>query len=274
MIISVDEAGPGLLQALAGLQGRRGIFPGPEGSLAFLCEGRILVEKAIEEMAAGRLRVQMVLGSQACLEKIAETSPASLLLVVGESDFITQLAGFTFHRGALAWVDLPAPPPRSELFAAKRLLVLPQLVDIENLGLLLRSAAALGMDAVLYGKGPEVFDRRSVRVSMGACWKIPVYRSDDPLADLMQWRQGGGKVFAAALKPDSLSSYTWGPDGRCALILGQEGPGLPEEWLLVADHTLMIPMARDIDSLNVAAAGAILMHQLVSRNCVESSAGS
>ena len=266
MIISVEEAGPGLIQALEGLQGRRGIFPGPEGSPAFLCEGRILVEKAIEEMAAGRLRVQMVLGSQACLEKIALTAPESLPLVVGESDFITQLAGFTFHRGALAWVELPPPPPREALFKARRLLVLPQLVDIENLGLLLRSAAALGMDAVLYGKGPEVFDRRSVRVSMGACWKIPVYRSEDPLGDLSQWRQEGGLVFAAALKPDSISSYNWGPDGRCALILGQEGPGLPEEWLAAADHTLMIPMARDIDSLNVAAAGAILMHQLVSRS--------
>ncbi|MEN9358677.1 MAG: hypothetical protein RL095_212 [Verrucomicrobiota bacterium] len=265
MIISVEEAGPGLTRALEELQGRRGIFPGPEGSPAFLCEGRILVEKALAEMAEGRLRVQMILGSRACIERIAKVAPPALPLVVGESDFITRLAGFTFHRGALAWVEVPPPPPRSLLFSARRLLVLPQLVDIENLGLLLRSAAALGMDAVLYGKGPEVFDRRSVRVSMGACWKIPVFRSGDLLAELKRWRLDDGRIFAAALQQDSESSHHWRPQGRCALVLGQEGPGLPQEWLDAADATLMIPMARDIDSLNVAAAGAILMHQLVAR---------
>jgi tRNA G18 (ribose-2'-O)-methylase SpoU len=160
---------------------------------------------------------------------------------------------------------VPPPPPMAQLWACRRLLVLPELVDITNLGLLLRSAATLGVDGVLYGKGPHVFDQRSVRVSMGTCWAIPVWRAEDPLPLLLQWqeKEPGTSIAAAALRPDSISSRRWQPTPRCALVLGQEGPGLSDEWLKACDTSVKIPMARGLDSLNVAAAGAILMHALV-----------
>ncbi len=186
---------------------------------------------------------------------------------VGSKKEVESLVGYAFHRGVLACVACPAPPPISTLLAAKRLVVLPHLDGVENLGLILRSAAALGMDAVLVGKGPPVFHRRTVRVSMGAAWQIPVFAADEVLPLLAQWQAHapGAQVVAAALVPGAIDARQWQPAARTALMMGPEGYGLDECHLAACNTQVVIPMRAGMDSLNVAACAAILMYQMGGR---------
>jgi tRNA G18 (ribose-2'-O)-methylase SpoU len=228
----------------------------------FLCEGRFLVEEALAAARLGHLRVISVLATPTLAAAMAETLPPGVRLLVAEKATLHDLAGFSFHRGLLACVALPPEPPESVMLEARRLLVLPRLDDQENLGLLLRSAAALGLDAVLLGGGPNPFDRRVVRVSMGAVWKLPVFQREEPWDLLERWRKDGSEVVGAALGPASQDARSWQVAARTALVLGPEGPGLDSDCLSRCDRLVSIPMARGVDSLNVAAAGAILMWRM------------
>jgi len=130
---------------------------------------------------------------------------------------------------------------------------------------LLRSAAALGLDGVLAGPGPGQWTRRTVRVSMGAVWRVPVWRSEDPWALLAEWKAAAitSEIVAAALTPAAEDARDWHPALRCALVMGPEDTGLGEEDLVRCDRAVAISMASGMDSLNVAAAGAILMFRMV-----------
>jgi tRNA G18 (ribose-2'-O)-methylase SpoU len=152
--------------------------------------------------------------------------------------------------------------------------VLPRIDNLDNLGQLARTAAALGMDAILLGGGPDPFSRRCVRVSMGAVWKMPIYRRDGAinaagadktlgaLGALDAWlRCGGGasEIVGTADAPGAVPLNEWQPAPRTALVLGPEDSGLDAAWREKCDRHVRIPMARQMDSLNVAAAGAVLM---------------
>jgi tRNA G18 (ribose-2'-O)-methylase SpoU len=260
--MAIDPQDP-LLEPYRDLRGRRESLSA-EGRPAFICEGRYLVEMALEEAGSGRLEVHSLLCTRSMEPHLAPRLPAGIpFRVLADADF-ESLAGFPFHRGVLLCAYRPAPRGEEEILAADRLLVLPRLDDAENTGLLLRSAAALGMDAVLTGPGPDIFQRRTARVSMGAVFRIPVLRVEDPMPLLLRWKTSPGEIAAACLGPEALDVGDWAPPRRCALLLGPEDRGLAPEWLLVADRRVRIPMSRGMDSLNVAAAGAILMHRLAS----------
>lgn len=233
----------------------------PEAGPCFVCEGRFLVEEALKD--ADHLRILSVLASERAAAGFAGRVPTGIPLLSLRDAELESLVGFPFHRGVLACVAIPPEPPLEILRAARHLLVLPRLDNVDNLGNLLRTGAALGIDGVLAGSGPSPFDRRSVRVSMGAAWRVPVWqRPDDAelVALLADWRSfTGGEVAAAALRDDAVALTDWRPAGASALVLGPEGPGLDPAWLDRCDRVVCIPMARGMDSLNVAAAGAILM---------------
>ncbi len=235
----------------------------PGQGACFLCEGRTLVEEALKAAHRGVLRLVSVLATPSALQSFAGRLPPGAELLEAQPAAIARHAGFAFHRGVMALVAVPPEPPERRLPACARLLVLPQTRDVENLGLLIRSAAALGLDGVLAGAGPDLWNRRTVRVSMGAVWKIPVWRREDPAAWLEAWREApGSEVVGAALGAASLAARGWRPAPRTALVLGEEGPGLDAAWLARCDRLLRIPMHAGVDSLNVAAAGAILMHAM------------
>ncbi len=233
----------------------------PEAGPCFVCEGRFLVEEALKD--ADRLQILSVLASDRAASGFAERLPTDVPLLSLPDAELEALVGFPFHRGVLACVAIPTEPSLETLHAARHLLVLPRLDNVDNLGNLLRTGAALGIDGVLAGSGPSPFDRRSVRVSMGAAWRIPVWqRSDETeLAALLAgWQSTAvGEVAAAALRDDAVALADWRPTAASALVLGPEGPGLDAAWLDRCDRVVRIPMARGMDSLNVAAAGAILM---------------
>lgn len=234
----------------------------PEAGPCFVCEGRFLVASALAAAREGRLRILSVLASPGAAATLSPMPEGTRLLLMEEAA-LHDLVGFPFHRGVLCAVAVPPEPAESELLAARRIVVLPHVDNVENLGLILRSAAALGLDGVLTGRGPGVFERRTVRVSMGAAWSMPVWQREDPAPLLEAWRARGGEVIGAALTPTAVTARAWLPAERTALMLGPEGSGLDAAWLAQCDRHVIIPMARSMDSLNVAAAGAILMFRMM-----------
>jgi len=241
----------------------------PQHGTCFIAEGRILVEDLLEAARAGRLRLISVAATTTAAADIRDRLPAGTELLMAEPAMLSALAGFPFHRGLMACAQVPPAPPADDLLKARRLLVLPRLYDSENLGLLLRSAAALGLDGVLAGPGPGQWTRRTVRVSMGAVWRIPVWRAEDPWALLAAWKasEPGSEVVAAALSASAEDARSWRPASRCALVMGPEDTGLDEAALARCDRAVAISMASGMDSLNVAAAGAILMFRMVGELC-------
>ncbi len=237
----------------------------PGVGACFICEGRYLVEAALKSCAEGRLRVISVAGTPTAVREIEASLTEGTELLVADATDLSGLAGFPFHRGLLACVAVPPEPQARLLRRCQRLLVLPELHDAENLGLLLRSAAALGVDGVLAGPGPSLWNRRTVRVSMGAAWKVPVWRREDPSEWLELWKEESGmeaEIVGAALAERAEDARHWRPAPRTALVLGPEGPGLSEAWKARCDRLVKIPMKAGMDSLNVAAAGAILMFRM------------
>lgn len=186
---------------------------------------------------------------------------------VGAADVLEAITGYHLHRGALAAMHRPPLEPVAGLLSrarggrgARRVAVLEDIVDHTNIGAIFRSAAALGVDAVLVT--PRCADplyRRSVRVSMGTVFQVPWTRIERWPAGLEELRSSGFTVAALALSDDALSLdlLAAAPPERLALLLGTEGDGLSRAAVAAADVVVRIPMAGDVDSLNVAAASAV-----------------
>lgn len=232
----------------------------------FVCEGRFLVESALEAHFNGNLEVVSILGTPQAIAHLEERHSAGLgtiqLLPVGKSE-LEAWVGFAFHRGLMCMVKCPPEKPIEQLAAARRLVVLPHVDNVDNLGLVLRTACALGMDGLLVGQGPGLYDRRTVRVSMGALWRMPAWQREDVAECLELWKAGGGEVVGAALVEGAQDARNWQASERTALMLGPEAYGLTPEWLARCDRHLVIPMHNAMDSLNLAAAGAILMFKMM-----------
>lgn len=238
----------------------------PTAGPCFICEGRYLVAEALKAGRAGSLRVLSVLASPRQTQGDWSPLPAGTRLLVAEEGFLEELLGFQFHRGVLCCVQRPPAPAEACILEARRLLVLPRLDNVDNLGQLLRSAVALGMDAVLVGQGASPYERRTIRVSMGAAWRIPILSPEELPTLVARWKAHDpgtpAEVVGAALVEDARSAGLWQPAPRTALVLGPEDRGLDPDWLARCDQHVVIPMAKGMDSLNVAAAGAILMFQM------------
>ncbi|RKT78076.1 tRNA G18 (ribose-2'-O)-methylase SpoU [Terracoccus luteus] len=197
---------------------------------------------------------------------VAQAEADGIPVYTGEHDVIESLTGFHLHRGALAAMQRPVLPDAVDLLRdARRVVVLEDVVDHTNVGAVFRSAAALGVDAVLVT--PRCADplyRRSIRVSMGTVFQVPWTRIDPWPQGLSLLHDAGLTVAAMALTDDSvpLDRLEADPPERLALVLGAEGDGLTARTVAAADLTVRIPMAGGVDSLNVAAASAVAMWAL------------
>lgn len=184
----------------------------------------------------------------------------------GTRDLLAQLTGYTLTRGVLCAMRRPAPLSMEEVCRdARRIVVINGVVDTTNIGAIFRSAAALGIDAVLLTRNScDPLNRRAVRVSMGSVFLVPWTWMDGPLTDLNQL---GFRTAAMALTENSVSidhpSLTAEP--KLAIVMGTEGDGLPKETIAEADYVVRIPMSHTVDSLNVAAAAAVAFWELRAR---------
>ncbi|MDR1841469.1 MAG: RNA methyltransferase [Holophagales bacterium] len=216
----------------------------------------------------GQLRLISLLCNSRQSEEWKSKIPHQARLFTLVADELNSLLGFDFHRGVLCCCAAPEAPPEALLQQASRLLILPRIDNVDNLGQLIRTAAALGMDAIVTGQAPNPFARRCVRVSMGAVWKIPIFKRDNPEYLLDMWLQRTpnikSEIVGTASGLNAESAWDWTPAPGTALVLGQESSGLGESWQARCARHIRIPLARQIDSLNVAAAGAIIMARLCS----------
>ena len=180
----------------------------------------------------------------------------------GSRDLLSQLTGYTLTRGVLCAMRRK-PEPRLEdiLKDAHRVCIIDSVCDTTNIGAIFRSAAALGIDAVLLTRSScDPLNRRSIRVSMGTVFLVPWTW----LNNYQQLHDLGFKTAAMALtdKSISLSDPILKQQHRLAIILGTEGEGLPQKTIEDADYTVRIPMYHQVDSLNVAAAAAVAFWEL------------
>lgn len=185
---------------------------------------------------------------------------------IGKAALLEEITGFHLHRGAMAAMHRPAPVPLADLLAnAQRVAVLEDIVDHTNVGAIFRSAAALGVDAVLVSPrcGDPLY-RRSVRVSMGTVFQIPWARLESWPESLAGLQEQGFTVAAMELTNDALTLDELAARNypKLALVLGTEGAGMSEETLAAVDLTVKIPMRAGVDSLNVAAASAVAFWEL------------
>lgn len=187
---------------------------------------------------------------------------------------LAHLTGYPLTRGVLCAMRRPTlPAPEALCAGARRIAVLENIVDSTNIGAIFRSAAALGMDAVLVTPscGDPLY-RRAVRVSMGTVFQIPWTRIGETAADwphpgMERLRAMGFRTAAMALREDSVSmdDRRLLSEDRLAIVLGTEGDGLSPRTIAACDYTVRIPMAHGVDSLNVAAASAVAFWQLRAR---------
>ncbi|MBR2233149.1 MAG: RNA methyltransferase [Prevotella sp.] len=181
----------------------------------------------------------------------------------GERDLLASLTGYLLTRGVLCAFRRPMTRPVAEICAgASRIVVIDGVVDTTNIGAIFRSAAAMGIDAVLLTRNScDPLNRRAVRVSMGSVFLVPWTWLDAPLPSLHEL---GFKTAAMALTDNSVSidDPQLMSEPRLAIVMGTEGDGLPKETIADSDYVVRIPMHHRVDSLNVAAAAAVAFWQL------------
>ena len=222
-------------------------------------------EKVIRRALAAGHRLRSLLMTPRWVEEwpdlIATATDQGAPVFVAAPAVAQEMTGFHLHRGVLAAMHRPVLPGLAEVVGeARRVAVLEDIVDHTNVGAAFRSAAALGVDAVLVT--PRCADplyRRSVRVSMGTVFQVPWTRIDPWPGGVETLREMGFTVAALALSEDSISleELERRPPERLALVLGTEGDGLSHRTVEAADLVVRIPMGGGVDSLNVAAASAV-----------------
>ena len=236
----------------------------PEAGL-FIAESPKVIGYALD---AGYAPVSLLMERRHILGKAASllARVGDVPVYTGDEAVLQRLTGYPLTRGVLCAMRRPALPAVEDICRdARRVAVLEGIVDTTNVGAIFRSAAALGIDAVLLTPTCcDPLNRRAVRVSMGTVFQVPwTYLgdrpSDWPEAGLMRLKALGFETAALALDDRAvpIDDPALTRASRLALILGTEGDGLAPATLARCDHTAMIPMAHGVDSLNVAAASAV-----------------
>lgn len=232
----------------------------------YIAESLTILERALDAGHTAR----SVLTSPKWLSALAaiwqkHPHTADVPVLLGDDDLLESVTGFHVHRGTLASMNRPHTPDVAELLAtAHTVVVLEDIVDHTNVGALFRSVAAMGADAVIVTERcADPLYRRSVRVSMGTVLQVPWTRAEwseirAALAERSFTLVGMGLADTAV----DFDDFVDHAPQRVAIALGSEGPGLSAEAFGQCDLIARIPMANDVDSLNVAAAGAVALHAL------------
>ena len=239
----------------------------------FMGESVKVVERALDagvRVESMFLEEKWLPSTRPLIDRILALCPETPVMVASKSLF-RDVTGYQITRGPLCVLRRPQPLQASRLLAeSRRVAVLEDITNYTNIGAIFRSAAALGVDAVLVTPScHDPFFRRAARVSMGTVFQVPWARigtqrdwAEEGMALL---HQAGFKVAALALRDDSISLEHGSLRGyeKLAMVLGTEGEGLHASTIEASDITVRIPMAHGVDSLNVAAASAVAFWELV-----------
>jgi tRNA G18 (ribose-2'-O)-methylase SpoU len=233
--------------------------PGGDRAHLFVTEGDLVVERALR--AGHRLKSLLVDGARR--SPLPASVPDDVPVYAAGPLVLERITGYHLHRGVLAVFHRgPEGDPAAVLAGARSAVVLENVVNPTNLGVIIRSAAGLGIDAVLLD--PTCADplyRRASRVAMGEVFALPWARLPTFPAGLDTVRTAGFTILALTPTVDAVAVDDLVLPRACrpALVLGSEGPGLPDGTMGAADVRVRIPMARGVDSLNVGAAAAVAM---------------
>ena len=232
----------------------------------FIAESPKVIERALDagyEAVSCLMEKKHIEGEgKPILERIKDVP-----VFCAEFDVLTQITGFKLTRGMLCAMQRKPLPSAGEICKGKsRIVILDKVMNPTNVGAIIRSAAALGMEAVLLTPGcSDPLYRRAARVSMGTVFQIEwTFLTDDSLDEI---KALGFKTVAMALKDNSLSirDRRLADEKKLAVVMGTEGDGLSDATISNCDFTVKIPMYHGVDSLNVAAASAVAFYQLANK---------
>lgn len=232
----------------------------------FIAESPLVIERALDAGCTPLSFLMETRHADGKAKDILSRCREDIPVYTAELEVLTQLTGFHLTRGMLCAMLRPALPSLEDICAgASRVAVLENVMNPTNIGAIFRSAAALGIDAVLLtANGSDPLYRRAVRVSMGTVFQVPwTYLGCEG-----SWQDGlhalGFKTAAMALTDKSLPIYDNALMSveKLAIVLGTEGDGLAAGTIADCDYTVRIPMSHGVDSLNVAAASAVAFYQL------------
>lgn len=246
----------------------------------FITEGALLAERLLKSRFATE-SLFIAAGSEARLvEELALHGRGEVPVYIAEAALMREIVGFDFHRGVLGLGRRATLPNAASLVQQAlesgdtlSLIACPGTETAENLGMILRSAAAFGIQGVLLPEaGADPFSRRCLRQSMGSALTVPLGQSADLLSELVALKRNSGLELVAAVAAGnaenegaghvvkSLKSFVW--PRRSVLLVGNEFHGLESGWLEQCDHLVMIPVADDCDSLNVAVATGVFLYEM------------
>lgn len=239
----------------------------------FIAEGEHLVRRLLES----DYPTESVLMARRRAAELGPLVPAAVDLFIAPDGMVDAIIGFQFHSGVLA-VGRRKPAPSLESILGPpldaggpprptTLVICPEIINADNLGSLIRISAAFGADAMLVGeRSCDPFWRRSVRVSMGTIFTLPMLICDDLLTTLQALKSRWGVEMVATVTDDDAQPLDQasrpgaGHPDRLGLLLGSESQGLHRRWLGICDRRVTIPMRHGVDSLNVAIAAAVFLH--------------
>lgn len=259
MFIPIDRHDDLRIEAYRGLKDRELAASGGR----FVAEG----EHVVRRLLASSYRAESVLLAARKVDAMRGAVPDDVPTYVAPNEMVDGIVGFKFHSGVLAvglrgdgasLASVLAPPE-----APRLLVICPEIINSENIGSMIRISAAFGADAIVLGERCcDPFWRRSIRVSMGAAFHLPIVRSTNLMADLVAMRESFGlTLMATVLDRDAEPLERVNRPARMGVLFGSESQGLQPIWTRGCDRRITIPMQLGTDSLNVAvAAGVFLYH--------------
>lgn len=262
-ITSLDHPGVEIFSTLTEAQLRREYEPGKG---IFIAESPKVINVAL---SMGHTPIALLCEKRHIAGDAADiiARHPDIPVYTGNRELLARLTGYTLTRGVLCAMQRPIEATVQQICSnASRIVVIDGVVDTTNIGAIFRSAAALGIDAVLLTRNScDPLNRRAVRVSMGSVFLVPWGWLDGGIGELHSY---GFETAAMALSNNSISIdnpiLTTIP--KLAIIMGTEGDGLPDTTIAKATHVVRIPMSHNVDSLNVAAAAAVAFWELRKRN--------
>lgn len=260
-IIQITDRGDSRIAPFVGIR---------ERDLTGSTDGRFIVEGKVPLsilLSKSRFELDSLFLCETRLQSLAEILtkvPEEIPIYTAPQKLMDSIAGFPIHRGVLACARKGDPTDLSALLEAQRVLILNQLSNHDNVGAAFRNAAAFGVDGVLLDeRSCDPLYRKAIRVSSGAILWMPFYHGGTGEEHLAALRSAGFQIWAMTPNSGAAPLHDLHPPEKLAIMLGAEGPGLPDP-LISKAQAVRIPMRAGFDSINVATAGAIALSHVFS----------
>lgn len=217
-------------------------------------------EKVVARAIASGIQIRSILGTSHYFARHEDLyAKLDCTFYVADQQLLQGIVGHRLHQGIMALAKRPDDTPLEQL--GPRIIALDRVLDVQNVGSIVRSSHAFGVNSIIIGaEGCSPFGRRSIRVSMGSIFNIGVYHSDDLAADLFELKQSGFQIVGAANRENSVALPNVQYKERSVMVIGNEHAGLSADVQELCDLAIKIPVSSSIDSLNAACAASVILY--------------